>query len=64
MEPYTAFETLHTFRNLLYECFDCRADALFELTDAILTTGVFPSPVHPSLEPTHRRGSGVASTLR
>jgi hypothetical protein len=46
MEPYTAFETLHTFRNLLYECF------------------VFPSPVHPSLEPTHRRGSGVASTLR
>jgi hypothetical protein len=58
MEPYAAFETLHTFRNFLYECFDRRADALFELTDAILTAGVFPSPVHLSLEPTHRRGWG------
>jgi hypothetical protein len=28
MEPYAAFETLHTFRNFLYECFGRRADAL------------------------------------
>jgi hypothetical protein len=59
MEPFDALETLRTFRNSLYECFDRRADALFELTDAILTTaGILPSPVHLSLQSVHRRGWG------
>jgi hypothetical protein len=33
-----------------------RADALFELTDAVLTAGLVPSPPHLSLAPVHRRG--------
>jgi hypothetical protein len=33
-----------------------RQDALFDLTDAILTAGAAPSPVHLSLVPAHRRG--------
>ncbi len=32
-----------------------RRDALFEPTDAILTAGAVPSPVHLSLVPAHRR---------
>lgn len=51
-------DTLRAFRNSLYRCFDRRADALFELTDAILTSGVVPSPAHLSLQPAHRRGWG------
>ena len=53
-----AFETLRTFRTSLYRCFDRRVDALFELTDAVLTAGAVPSPAHLSLEPVHRRGWG------
>ena len=37
---------------------DRRADALYELTDAILTAGTVPSPPHLSLVPIHRRGWG------
>jgi hypothetical protein len=58
MEPSDALDVLHAFRDRLYECFDRRADALFELTDSILTAGVVPSPVHLSLEAVHRRGWG------
>ena len=58
MEPADSLNALRTFRDSLYECFERRADALFELTDAILTAGVFPSPVHLSLEASHRRGWG------
>jgi hypothetical protein len=58
MEQSDAFDVLRTFRDCLYECFDRRADALFELTDSILTAGVVPSPVHLSLEAVHRRGWG------
>jgi hypothetical protein len=58
MGYFTALDALRTFRNSLYQCFDRRADALFELGDAILTAGVVPSPVHLSLEPSHRRGWG------
>ena len=54
----SAFDTLRPFRNSFYERLHRRADALFELTDAILTADVFPSPVHLSLEPSHRRGWG------
>jgi hypothetical protein len=56
MEPYDA---LHAFRRSFYECLHPRADALFELTDAILTAdAAVPSPVHLSLQASHRRGWG------
>jgi hypothetical protein len=56
MEP---LDILHAFRNSLYRCFDRRSDALFDLTDALLTQdGDAPSPVHLSLQPAHRRGWG------
>src|SRR5215213_1533525 len=58
MERSNALDVLHAFRKSLYRCFDRRADALFELADAILTAGVVPSPVHLSLEAVHRRGWG------
>jgi hypothetical protein len=51
-------DTLRAFRNSLYRCFDRRADALFELTDALLTAGSFSSPPHLSLAAVHRRGWG------
>ena len=56
MEPPDA---LRAFRRSFYECFHRRADALFELTDAILTAdGTAPSPAHLSLQASHRRGWG------
>ena len=50
--------TLAAFRRELYRCFDRRADALFELTDALLTADPIASPAYLSLEPVHRRGWG------
>ena len=56
MEPS---DVLRAFRQALYECFYRRADALFELTDALtLTADAVPSPAHLSLQPLHRRGWG------
>ncbi len=55
MEPSDA---LHAFRHSLYECFHRRSDALFELADAIMTADSVPSPVHLSLQASHRRGWG------
>jgi hypothetical protein len=52
MEPSDA---LHSFRHSLYERLHNRADALFELTDAILSAD---AAVHLSLQPAHRRGWG------
>jgi hypothetical protein len=49
---------LSAFRSRLYGCFGRRADALFELTDAILTTNTNPSLVHLGLASVHRRGWG------
>ena len=46
------------FREELYACYARRADALFELTDAIPTAGSVPSPPHLSLAGAHRRGWG------
>ncbi|MDP9424606.1 MAG: transposase [Actinomycetota bacterium] len=46
---------LRAFRERLYASFDRRADALFELSDAILTAGAVAGPVHLSLQPAHRR---------
>jgi hypothetical protein len=55
MEPSDA---LHSFRHSLYECLHRRADALFELTDALLSADGVSSPVHLSLQASHRRGWG------
>jgi hypothetical protein len=54
----SALDTFRAFRSSFYECLHRRADALFELTDAILTAEPVPSPVHLSLQPSHRRGWG------
>jgi hypothetical protein len=58
MERSDALDALHTFRKSLYRCFDRRTDALFELTDALLTADAIPSPVQLSLQASHRRGWG------
>ncbi len=49
---------LRAFRDRLYASLGRRADALFELSDAILTAGTVPSPPHLTLAPIHRRGWG------
>jgi hypothetical protein len=57
MEPPP--DALRAFRRSFYDCFHRRKDALFELTDAILSAdGTAPSPAHLSLEASHRRGWG------
>ena len=58
MEPFDALHAFRSFRDSFYECLDRRADALFDLTDALLTAEVVPSPVHLSLQASHRRGWG------
>lgn len=58
MDTPSSLTALHDFRAALYACFERRADALFELTDALLTATPVPSPVHLSLAPLHRRGWG------
>jgi hypothetical protein len=50
--------TLRDFRADLYACLGQRRDALFELQDALLSSGPVLSPVHLSLEAVHRRGWG------
>ncbi len=56
MEPHDA---LHSFRRSFYECLPRRADALFEIADALLAADGVPSPVHLlSLQAPHRRGWG------
>ena len=57
MDPLA--QSLCVFRGSFYRCLDRRADALFELADAILTAGCsVPSPPHLSLAAVHRRGWG------
>jgi DDE superfamily endonuclease len=58
MNDVPALNTLAEFRAALYGCLRRRADALFELTDALVTTGPTLSPAHLSLAPVHRRGWG------
>ena len=55
MKPSDALHALRAFRYSLYDCLHRRADALFELTDVILTVDAVPSPAHLSLEASHRR---------
>jgi hypothetical protein len=57
-ERVAILDMLRAFRQRLYACIERRTDALFELTDAILTAGPVPSPVHLSLASIHRRGWG------
>src|SRR5947209_3440510 len=57
-ECISSLATLQAFRTQLYDCFGRRADALMELTDALLTAGPVLSPAHLSVEPVYRRGWG------
>ena len=57
---YRALERLRRFRRSLYECLDARADALFELADAVLCADhAVVSLVQLSLEPEFTRGHGA-----
>jgi hypothetical protein len=57
--PTFPLARLGAFRAELHACFTRRADALFELGDALLCTPTpVPSLPHLSLEPVHQRGWG------
>jgi hypothetical protein len=58
--PTSPLARLDGFRSQLHACFTRRADALFELGDALLCAPAVPSLPHLSLEPTCRRGWGSA----
>jgi hypothetical protein len=57
-ESNSPLAQLRAFRAGLHACCTRRADALFELGDALLCAEAFPSLPHLSLEPVHRRGWG------
>jgi hypothetical protein len=58
-DPVDALGDLGRFRRELYECVTARADAVFELTDAVLCAdGPVRSLVELSLVGEHRRGHG------
>ncbi|MFI6689609.1 hypothetical protein [Streptomyces sp. NPDC050485] len=55
------FAELSRFRTAFYECLSARADAFFELTDALLCAdGPTRTPVELSLLAEHQRGYGSA----
>jgi hypothetical protein len=56
--PTSPLARLGAFRTELHACFPRRADALFQLSNALLCAQAFPSLPHLSLEPVHRRGWG------
>ena len=57
--PASPLARLGTFRAELHACYTRRADALFELADALLCAQTpLPSLPHLSLEPAHRSGWG------
>jgi hypothetical protein len=56
--PTFPLARLGQFRAELHACFTRRADALFELGDALLCAQAVPSLPHLSLEPVCRRGWG------
>jgi len=58
--PTFPLARLGHFRAELYACFARRADALFELGDALLCAPAVTSVAQLSLEPSHRRGWGSA----
>jgi hypothetical protein len=51
-------EPLASFRQHMYQLFTQRRDALFDLTDALLTTGPTPYPAYLSLATSFQRGWG------
>ena len=58
MDAQSSAGRLSRFRKNLYGCLRRRADALFEMIDAMLVVGAVSSPPHLSLAPVHRRGWG------
>ena len=59
-EDDRARDRLAAFRGELYRCFTARADALFELADAVLCAdGPVRALAGLSLAPEHRRGHGA-----
>jgi hypothetical protein len=54
----SSLESLTSFRQHVYQLFNRRQDALFDLTDAMLTTGPTLSPAHLSLAASFQRGWG------
>src|SRR5215213_6428789 len=60
-ELLSAHTSLRDFRADFYACLSRRGDALFDLTDALLTADAVPSPVPLRLVPAHRRGWGSLS---
>src|SRR5215831_18644944 len=54
----SSLEPLTSFRQQMYQLFTRRRDALFDLTDALLTTGPILSPAHLSLAASFQRGWG------
>jgi hypothetical protein len=58
--PTLPLARLGAFRGELHACCTRRADALFELGDALLCAPAIPSLPHLSLEPVCRRGWGSA----
>jgi hypothetical protein len=54
------FQSLRAFRGDLYGCFRRRADALFEVADALLASVAVPSLPHLGLRAVHWRGWGSA----
>jgi hypothetical protein len=60
----TNLVALRDFRDNFYACLYRCGDALFALTEALLTAGAVPSPVHLSGEPSHRRGWGSPYATR
>jgi hypothetical protein len=64
--PASPLVRLGAFRAELHACYTRRADALFELGDALLCAPAVPSLPHLSLEPVCRRGwgSGYAALAR
>jgi hypothetical protein len=56
--PTFPLARLGQFRAELHACLTGRADALFELGDALLCAPAVPSLPHLSLEPVHQRGWG------
>ena len=58
MDNPAPLAAIRTFRDALYAGFDRRADALFEVTDALLASTPGLSLPHLSLRAAHRRGWG------
>ena len=58
MDSAASLAPLRSFRDAFDACFDRRADAQFELVDAMLAGGPLTSLPHLSLLPLHRRGWG------